>query len=64
MGVLVNMYGIDEMVLRDGDRLMKLNGFWRIVVSLIFLDEKVGKYEIRGMIIGILGMVLIVKGEF
>ena len=52
------------MVLSDADTLMKLNPFWTILLSLIFLHEKVRKYQISAMIIAILGMLLIVKPEF
>lgn len=64
IGVLLNIYAIDHMVLSDADTLMKLNPFWTIVLSLIFLHEKVRKYQITAMIIAILGMLLIVKPEF
>ncbi|MCG2361598.1 DMT family transporter [Staphylococcus epidermidis] len=64
IGVLLNIYAIDHMVLSDADTLMKLNPFWTIVLSLIFLHEKIRKYQITAMIIAILGMLLIVKPEF
>ncbi|MFF5513182.1 DMT family transporter [Staphylococcus capitis] len=64
IGVLLNIYAIDHMVLSDADTLMKLNPFWTILLSLIFLHEKVRKYQISAMIIAILGMLLIVKPEF
>ena len=63
IGVLLNIYAIDHMVLSDADTLMKLNPFWTILLSLIFL-RKVRKYQISAMIIAILGMLLIVKPEF
>ncbi|MCW5171385.1 EamA family transporter, partial [Burkholderia cenocepacia] len=43
---------------------MKLNPFWTILLSIVFLHEKVRKYQITAMIIAILGMLLIVKPEF
>ena len=59
IGVLLNIYAIDHMVLSDADTLMKLNPFWTIVLSLIFLHEKVRKYQITAMIIAIIGMLLL-----
>ena len=38
--------------------------FWTILLSLIFLNEKVRKYQIIAMIVAILGMLFIVKPEF
>ncbi|HCW8477687.1 TPA: DMT family transporter [Staphylococcus aureus] len=64
IGVLLNIYAIDHMVLSDADSLMKLNPFWTILLSIVFLHEKVRKYQITAMIIAILGMLLIVKPEF
>ncbi|MDE5043012.1 DMT family transporter [Staphylococcus aureus] len=64
IGVLLNIYAIDHMVLGDADSLMKLNPFWTILLSIVFLHEKVRKYQITAMIIAILGMLLIVKPEF
>lgn len=64
IGVLLNIYAIDHMVLSDADSLTKLNPFWTILLSIVFLHEKVRKYQITAMIIAILGMLLIVKPEF
>lgn len=64
IGVLLNIYAIDHMVLSDADTLMKLNPFWTILLSLIFLKENIKKYQIIAMLIAILGMLFIVKPEF
>mgnify|MGYP001940312710 FL=1 len=64
IGVLLNIYALDHMVLGDADTLMKLNPFWTILLCFIFLHEKVRKYQISAMIVAILGMLLIVKPEF
>lgn len=64
IGVLLNIYALDHMILSDADTLMKLNPFWTILLCFIFLHEKVRKYQISAMIVAILGMLLIVKPEF
>ncbi|MEX2948804.1 DMT family transporter [Staphylococcus warneri] len=64
IGVLLNIYALDHMVLSDADTLMKLNPFWTILLCFIFLHEKVRKYQISAMVVAILGMLLIVKPEF
>lgn len=64
IGVLLNIYALDHMVLSDADTLMKLNPFWTILLCFIFLHEKVRKYQISAIIVAILGMLLIVKPEF
>ena len=42
------------MVLSDADTLMKLNPFWTILLSLIFLKENIKRYQIIAMLIAIL----------
>lgn len=64
IGVLLNIYAIDHMVLSDADTLMKLNPFWTILLSLIFLKENIKKYQIIAMLIAIFGMLFIIKPEF
>ena len=63
-GVLFNIYAIDHMILSDADTLMKLNPFWTILLSLLFLREKIFKYQIIAMIVAIAGMLFVVKPEF
>ena len=64
IGVLLNIYAIDHMVLSDADTLMKLNPFWTILLSLIFLKENIKRYQVIAMLIAIFGMLFIVKPEF
>ncbi|ARJ51261.1 DMT family transporter [Staphylococcus lutrae] len=64
LGVLLNIYAIDHMVLSDADILMKLNPFWTILLSLLFLKEYIQKYQITAMLIAIIGMLFVVKPEF
>ncbi|BBK28860.1 DMT family transporter [Staphylococcus arlettae] len=64
IGVLLNIYAIDHMLLSDADTLMKLNPFWTILLSLIFLHEKVRRYQVIAMIVAIVGMLFVVKPEF
>ena len=64
IGVLLNIYAIDHMILSDADTLMKLNPFWTILLSLLFLNEKVRNYQFIAMIVAILGMLFVVKPEF
>ena len=43
---------------------MKLNPFWTILLSLIFLKEYIQKYQITAMLVAIVGMLFVVKPEF
>ncbi|MCP6565142.1 EamA family transporter, partial [Klebsiella pneumoniae] len=59
IGVLFNIYAIDHMLLSDADTLMKLNPFWTILLSMIFLHEKIRKYQITAMLVAIVGMLFV-----
>src|SRR5699024_10519291 len=61
--VLLNIYAIDHMILSDADTLMKLNPFWTILLSLIFLNEKVRNYQFIAMIVAIFGMLFVEIGR-
>ena len=47
IGVLLNIYALDHMVLSDADTLMKLNPFWTILLCFIFLHEKYGNIKFQ-----------------
>nr|WP_263314027.1 DMT family transporter [Mammaliicoccus sp. Marseille-Q6498] len=64
IGVLLNIYAIDHMVLSDADMLMKLNPFWTILLCAIFLNERARKYQIIAMVIAIAGAIFIIKPSF
>ncbi|MDU0420230.1 DMT family transporter [Staphylococcus simulans] len=64
IGVLFNIYAIDHMLLSDADTLMKLNPFWTILLSMIFLHEKIRKYQITAMLVAIVGMLFVVQPQF
>ncbi|WP_436869073.1 DMT family transporter [Mammaliicoccus sciuri] len=64
IGVLLNIYAIDHMVLSDADMLMKLNPFWTILLCALFLNEKARKYQVIAMVVAILGALFIIKPTF
>ncbi|MCP6468102.1 EamA family transporter, partial [Klebsiella pneumoniae] len=43
---------------------MKLNPFWTILLSMIFLHEKIRKYQITAMLVAIVGMLFVVQPQF
>ena len=64
IGVLLNIYAIDHMVLSDADMLMKLNPFWTIILCALFLNERASKYQVIAMIVAIAGAIFIIKPSF
>ncbi|WP_130859430.1 DMT family transporter [Gracilibacillus phocaeensis] len=64
MGVLLNYYAIDHLVLSDADMLNKMSPFITIIFAAIFLKEYVLRFQIVSVIIAFLGTLFIIKPVF
>lgn len=64
VGVLLNYYTIDRMVLSDADMLNKLSPFFTIILCAIFLKERVEKYQVIAIMIAFFGTIFIIKPSF
>ncbi|UTH07467.1 DMT family transporter [Macrococcoides canis] len=61
IGVLLNYYAIDRMVLSDADMLNKLSPFFTILFCAWFLKEYIKKYQFISMMIAFIGALFIIK---
>lgn len=61
IGVLLNFFVIDRMVLSDADILNKLSPFFTIILCAIFLKEYVRRYQVISIIIAFAGAIFIIK---
>lgn len=61
LGVLLNFFVIDRMVLSDADILNKLSPFFTIILCAIFLKEYIRKYQMISIIIALIGAVFIIR---
>ncbi|WP_026886121.1 DMT family transporter [Clostridium beijerinckii] len=61
LGILLNFYSIDKLVLSDANMLNKLSPFFVIIFSGIFLKEKVNTRQIIAIIIAFVGTLFIIK---
>ncbi len=61
LGVLLNFFAIDKMVLSDADILNKLSPFFTIILCAIFLKEYIRRYQMISIIIAFAGAVFIIK---
>lgn len=61
IGVLLNFYAIDHLVLSDADMLNKMSPFITIIFAAIFLKEYVMKFQIVSIIIAFVGTLFIIK---
>src|SRR5699024_9885460 len=55
MGIVLNFYAIDHLVLSDAEMLNKLSPFIQIILSAIFLRELAMRFQIVSVIIAFLG---------
>jgi drug/metabolite transporter (DMT)-like permease len=65
-GVFTYYYAISQINLADAVILNKLSPFFVIIISAIFLKEKIRKHQVLTLIIALFGAVLVIKpsGDF
>lgn len=63
LGIILNFYAIDKLVLSDANMLNKLSPFFVIIFSALFLKEKIKKNQIIAVVIAFLGALFIIKPE-
>ncbi len=64
LGVILNFYAIDHLILSDANMLNKLSPFFVILFSAIFLKERLQLRHIIIIAVGFLGSLLIIKPAF
>ena len=64
LGVVLNFYAIDHLILSDANMLNKLSPFFVILFCAIFLKEKLQLRHIAIIAVGFLGSLLIIKPAF
>lgn len=64
LGIILNYYTIDKLVISDANMLNKLSPFFVIIFSSIFLNEKIKTRQIIAIIIAFLGSLFIIKPTF
>src|SRR5690625_926003 len=64
IGVILNFYAIDHLVLSDADMLNKMSPFITIIFAAIFLKEHLMRFQVVSVIIAFLGTLFIIKPTF
>ena len=64
IGVILNYYAIDKLVLSDANMLNKLSPFLSVLLCACFLKEKINKRQMISIIIAFTGALLIIKPTF
>lgn len=64
IGILLNFYSIDRLVLSDANMLNKLSPFFVIIFSWLLLNEKINIKQILSIVIAFIGALFIIKPAF
>lgn len=64
IGIVLNYYAIDRLVLSDANMLNKLSPFFVIIFSAMFLKEKINTKQMIALIIAFSGALFIIKPSF
>lgn len=64
IGIVLNFYTLDKLVLSDADILNKLSPFFTIILAAIFLKEYIRRFQMISIIIALIGAVFIIKPSF
>lgn len=64
LGVIFNFYAIDKLILSDANMLNKISPFLVVILSAIFLKEKINSKQVSMIIIAFIGALFIIKPAF
>ena len=64
IGIVLNYYSIDRLILSDANMLNKLSPFFVIIFSALFLGEKINLKQMISIIIAFMGVIFIIKPTF
>ncbi|MCR1954001.1 DMT family transporter [Clostridioides mangenotii] len=64
LGVIFSFYAIDNLVLSDANMINKLSPFLVIILSALFLKEKINAKQITSLIVAFIGSLFIIKPTF
>ncbi|WP_297522784.1 DMT family transporter [uncultured Clostridium sp.] len=59
-GALANFYGVEHLLLPNAVILNQLGPFFIIILSFVFLKEKIKKFQIGALVIAFLGIIVII----
>lgn len=64
LGILLNFYSIDKLVLSDANMLNKLSPFFVIIFSAFYLNESINRRQIITILVAFLGALFIIRPTF
>ncbi len=63
VGILLNYYAIDHLILSDSNILFRLSTFFLLLFSWLFLGEKISINQLITIVVAFLGVLFIVKPQ-
>lgn len=64
VGLVCNFYAVDHLVMSDASLLNKMSPFFVIILSLIFLKERVKLYQALCVALAFIGSLFVIKPSF
>lgn len=64
VGIILNFYAIDHLVLSDAEMLNKLSPFILIIFSAVFLKETALRFQIIAIIVAFIGTLFVIQPQF
>ena len=64
LGLITYYFAIENMILSDATMLNKLNVFFVMLFSVLFLGEKLKKYQLVSILIAFVGALFVIKPTF
>ncbi len=64
LGLITYYFAIENMILSDATMLNKLNVFFVMLFSVLFLGEKLKKYQLVSILIAFIGALFVIKPTF
>lgn len=64
LGILLNYYALDHLILSDANIILRLSTLFVVLLSWIFLKEKISRPQLLALGIAFLGILLVIKPSF
>lgn len=64
LGILLNFYALDHLVLSDANVIIKFSTVFVVILSWLFLKERIGRYHLLSLVMALAGVLLVIKPSF
>lgn len=64
MGILLNFYALDNLLLSDANVIFRLSTIFLIILCWVFLGEKISRDQLLTILVAFIGVLFIMKPQF